>query len=301
MKKCAVARCFAASCLNLYACSPIFAQTFADVHLCVSRPLSPGDCDPNGPPVSPNTFILVNPSQTFYWNLRVTIVGADGRSFGLAGFVCDLVCRSAPPNTEAMVLSGMEVGSVPAAMANFSRPLGISNKPAPGSGLTTGYVGTRMLRPDDSLPALVQIGGAQNTFGVAGTNIGQVHVVTTGVSMGIYGQVVASGTITLTGGAANYGFYTFGLDNVAVNALATEPVVGTLTRSAAIPPYVGPDVTVTFLCQADFNGSGSVTIQDVFDFLAAFFDNQASADVNLSGDLTVQDVFDFLALFFAGC
>ncbi len=54
-------------------------------------------------------------------------------------------------------------------------------------------------------------------------------------------------------------------------------------------------------CPADFNGSGTVSVQDIFDFLAAYFANEAAADVNHSGSVTVQDIFDFLATYFAGC
>jgi hypothetical protein len=54
-------------------------------------------------------------------------------------------------------------------------------------------------------------------------------------------------------------------------------------------------------CRADINGSGSVTVQDIFDFLAAYFGNSPTADINLSGAISVQDIFDFLAAYFAGC
>jgi hypothetical protein len=64
------------------------------------------------------------------------------------------------------------------------------------------------------------------------------------------------------------------------------------------------DVTFTVVddvCIADFNNSGTVTVQDIFDFLSAYFSNLPSADVNNSGSVTVQDIFDFLAAYFAGC
>jgi hypothetical protein len=54
-------------------------------------------------------------------------------------------------------------------------------------------------------------------------------------------------------------------------------------------------------CPADFNASGSATVQDIFDFLAAYFSNSPSADVNGSGEVTVQDIFDFLSIYFGGC
>jgi hypothetical protein len=54
-------------------------------------------------------------------------------------------------------------------------------------------------------------------------------------------------------------------------------------------------------CKADFNQSGGVTVQDIFDFLAGYFSNDVRADVNASGSVTVQDIFDFLSAYFTGC
>ena len=54
-------------------------------------------------------------------------------------------------------------------------------------------------------------------------------------------------------------------------------------------------------CAADFNQSGTVSVQDIFDFLAAYFSNSPAADVNASGTVSVQDIFDFLAAYFVGC
>jgi len=54
-------------------------------------------------------------------------------------------------------------------------------------------------------------------------------------------------------------------------------------------------------CVVDFNCSGTLGSQDIFDFLAAYFINDPSADFNNSNSITVQDIFDFLAAFFAGC
>ena len=54
-------------------------------------------------------------------------------------------------------------------------------------------------------------------------------------------------------------------------------------------------------CTADFNHSGAASVQDIFDFLAAWFAGNSAADVNGAGGVTVQDIFDFLAAWFAGC
>lgn len=54
-------------------------------------------------------------------------------------------------------------------------------------------------------------------------------------------------------------------------------------------------------CRADHNSSGIVSVQDLFDFLADFFESESDADFNENGEITVQDFFEFLAAFFAGC
>ncbi|MGE3107858.1 MAG: agmatine deiminase family protein [Phycisphaerales bacterium] len=52
-------------------------------------------------------------------------------------------------------------------------------------------------------------------------------------------------------------------------------------------------------CPGDYNASGSVDSQDLFDFLTAFFG--AAGDFNGDATTNSQDFFDFLAAFFAGC
>ena len=42
-------------------------------------------------------------------------------------------------------------------------------------------------------------------------------------------------------------------------------------------------------------------LEDIFDFLAAYFAGDPAADVNQSGSITVQDIFDFLQGYFIGC
>ena len=43
-----------------------------------------------------------------------------------------------------------------------------------------------------------------------------------------------------------------------------------------------------------------LSVQDIFDFLNAWFSNDSAADFNGNG-LSVQDIFDFLNAWFAGC
>lgn len=53
-------------------------------------------------------------------------------------------------------------------------------------------------------------------------------------------------------------------------------------------------------CVADFSQSGGVTLQDLFDFLSAYFAADLAADIN-GGGITVQDIFDYLSAYFGGC
>ncbi len=57
----------------------------------------------------------------------------------------------------------------------------------------------------------------------------------------------------------------------------------------------------TCSCRADFNSTGSVTVQDIFDFLAAWFVQNPRADFNADTQITIQDIFDFLTVWFTGC
>lgn len=72
-------------------------------------------------------------------------------------------------------------------------------------------------------------------------------------------------------------------------------------RAYTLPLILEGTRTTTPDCIADFNDSGSVSVQDLFDFLGAYFANDPRADVNTSGAVSVQDIFDYLGLYFAGC
>ncbi len=54
-------------------------------------------------------------------------------------------------------------------------------------------------------------------------------------------------------------------------------------------------------CAADFNNSGNLTVQDIFDFLNAWFNSDPRADFNNVNGLNIQDIFDYLNAWFAGC
>lgn len=61
-------------------------------------------------------------------------------------------------------------------------------------------------------------------------------------------------------------------------------------------------VNTTPCCRADFNKAGGVSVQDIFDFLGAWFSGNPQADFtgNGAGTPTVQSIFDYLAAWFTG-
>lgn len=60
------------------------------------------------------------------------------------------------------------------------------------------------------------------------------------------------------------------------------------------------EVTLSY-CHADFDCSGALAVQDIFNFLSAWFAGEARADFNFTDGLGVQDIFDFLSAWFEGC
>jgi len=62
-----------------------------------------------------------------------------------------------------------------------------------------------------------------------------------------------------------------------------------------------PDDATTPCCKADFNRNGMISVQDLFDFLTAYFGNAIAADASGNSMVELQDIFDYLAAYFAGC
>lgn len=54
-------------------------------------------------------------------------------------------------------------------------------------------------------------------------------------------------------------------------------------------------------CPADFNGSGSLTIDDLFLFINAWFSSLPGADFNGANGITIDDLFLYLNAYFVGC
>ena len=105
------------------------------------------------------------------------------------------------------------------------------------------------------------------------------------------GHVVAGGGGTASGG-------TYVVTGTAGQTEAGPPPPGMTSGALGLVGGFWPGLR---LCPADFNEDGHVTVQDIFDFLAAWFARLPDADFNRDGVVSVQDIFDFLAAWFKGC
>jgi hypothetical protein len=100
------------------------------------------------------------------------------------------------------------------------------------------------------------------------------------------------GTVTLSGENIFFG-------NADVNASSSTDV-----NDFALLFTLIDNIVVTGPCPCDFNTDGALNSQDFFDFLVAFFAQDASADFNNDTLVNSQDFFDFLGCFFSppkGC
>ncbi len=109
------------------------------------------------------------------------------------------------------------------------------------------------------------------------------------------------GTLELADGGRIAGATTTTLTITGVQPLDAGVYSAVFTDACGVVVSQGAALAVLGGCIADFNGAGGVTVQDIFDFLAAYFSGDERADVNGAGGVTVQDIFDFLAAYFTGC
>ena len=153
----------------------------------------------------------VNPGNLIEWEI-VAQVTTDND--GLALISVDLIQGETNPE-----LIDLDVADRPAAMVDFDRPNGIANPdPTDPSGPGTAYGGTQIAGATGGLN-LIQIGGSQNTFGIAGDTIGLDADVDT--LIGHADQVIASGSFDAPNTLG--GPYTFDLLNGVANTLEDLP------------------------------------------------------------------------------
>lgn len=110
----------------------------------------------------------------------------------------------------------------------------------------------------------------------------------------------ASWPVTILAAGADDGQQTYLLPNY-FSRTARIRVVARDAEGRTAAAMSSADFTIAGTCRADINNSQSLTVQDIFDYLAVYFAQSPQADINDSGAVTVQDLFEFLAAYFAGC
>jgi hypothetical protein len=136
-------------------------------------------------------------------------------------------------------------------------------------------IGTCPATPGD----LVDV-GTEFTFDINLNDPGAIRYLRESLSGGRLNLMISSLTVTNQQSSTTPAFWT----------KEGSPVLG------AVPPRLS--LTVCVGAPADWNCSGDVTVQDIFDFLASYFTN--TGDFNADGGTSVQDIFDFLSAYFAG-
>lgn len=208
---------------------------------------------------SPNDGGIVAPGALVSWTITVSV--STGDNFGLALATADLVQDVANP-----ALFDLPAGQTPLDMADFDRPDGISN-PGPG-GVGSAYGGT----PVGTAGAknLVQIGGAQNTFGVPGNGIGLDYFVRTAVGQSAP-QMLATGSFSAP---SMLGLYSFYLENPIASTLDEIRVPPDFSPISAAVADIGSGsfsftVQGPSICRGDTNCDDLISYADINPFVKA--------------------------------
>lgn len=231
--------------------------------------------------------LAVSVGDPINWTITVD-VAATG-NVGLALISVDLV--QDPGNPELIDIP--QADAAPAAMFKFVRPDGISN---PGPGGNDGYQGTPVGTPGEQ--NLLQIGGAQNTFGAAGTTMGLIF--DPDQNIGHTTQIVATGTIIAP---STEGDYTFSLANIVANVMDTynaPPAFSPVSAGNIQAGNTSIVVTVSDTVLGDLDGDGCVGFDDL-NILLSGYGTSAVGDLDGDMDTDFDDLNILLAAYDPGC
>jgi hypothetical protein len=244
---------------------------------------------------SPQDGQGVQPGATIEWTITFTV--SEGDNEGLALLSCDLVQN--PDNPAFLEIPPAD--GVPVEMTNFSRPDGICN---PGeTDPVTGYIGVQ--RGAAGAMDLIQIGGAQNTFGEAmppGTGIAENADVIAGVGQG-GPMLLAAGTFAAPSAC---GAYSFELADALANVLVerNEPPAFSPVTEAAVDAAAG-SISFMVTLPGDLDFDGDVDLTDLAQLLAHYGMTEGATyedgDLDGDGDVDLSDLAALLANYGQSC
>jgi len=247
---------------------------------------------------SPSNGATVSPGALIEWTVTVSV--SSGDNLGLALAAVDLVQDAGNP--ACFDLPG---GETPLDMADFDRPDGISN-PGPG-GVGSAYGGTPMGTTGSK--NLMQIGGAQNTFGVAGNGIGLDYTVRGAVGQGT-AQTLATGSFLAPTTPGLYAFHLLSPIANTLDDIGTPPDFSPVSGATALIGAGQITFTVQAVCIGDVNCDGTVGFGDINPFVLYMSNNAAwqlefpgcnaeNGDINCDGTYgqgSFGDINPFVAL-----
>lgn len=211
-------------------------------------------------------------------------------------------------------VDGLSIQMAPAASGNFQQPVGV---PPFGSvlvdytGLVLGPVGAtpgEQLSVDAlgawAMPSCPLSAAGHGWYATSGLVCGQLTVggiaCQLNADLGPGGPRIASisnGRLVQNSGGRE----------LSGRLVVTFPLNPSLGISGGSWTVTANFVATAAGCRADFDGNGSRSVNDLFEFLAAWFATNGqsgaglAADMNADQTISVGDLFEFLALWFAGC
>lgn len=244
---------------------------------------------------SSSNGLILPPTATVDWSISFSVSTGDN---GGAAMICvDLIQTPANP----ALFDLPPATGIPPEMANFNRPAGICN---PGEGgLPSGFGGVR--RGPAGARNLIQIGGAQNTFGQPfpqGSGVGE--------NANVIPAIGQSGSQTLATGSfpapSACGTYSFSLVNPVANVITTHNNPPAITQVARASSSLAPDtISFTVAPIGDVDLDLDVDIADLTQLLAGYGTTGGATygqgDLTGDGDIDLDDLTLMLARFGTLC
>lgn len=225
------------------------------------------------------------PGGSVWTNQNGKLVPADG--IGIAQYFGCSVALSG--NGDVALIGAWADGNANGAVYNYNRFFGIwlnQQKFAPIGSSGPGRYGSSVSLSEDGKTAIV---GAYADNGYNGAAYKCVRTLTAGWTQPAPKILPANPS-----GSGTFGF------GVGLSGAGDQAFIGAYTEASSAGASYGLNLCFS-PCRADIDGSGSISAQDIFEFLNAWFAGEPRANFDNDPAITAQDIFEFLNAWFAGC